>query len=284
MRRVVHGIVRRLTGYDAVRVAVGVLLLTAAGLKAHQLATEPILGTGLLDSRWLLMATVEFELFFGLWLLVNIWPKPTWTAAVACFGLFAGVSLYKVLSGEASCGCFGQVQVIPWYTLMGDATAVALLAAFRPRVANTDNPVSLARLAVHATGLLAVWLVMSAPVTSWAIASFQSDTSHDLSALGEVFDPPDGRPIVVLEPEKWIGEPFPLLPFIKPLAGEALLPAEAHPDLGERLLQGKWTLVLYSTNCSECQTYLGGRMSGRIAVEPSHSLALVQISGAKTNG
>ena len=37
---------RRLTGYDMVRVACGVLLLAAAGLKGYQLATEPVLGTG----------------------------------------------------------------------------------------------------------------------------------------------------------------------------------------------------------------------------------------------
>lgn len=71
------------------------VLLTAAVLKAYQLATKPIIGTGLLDSRWLLMATVEFELFFGLWLLANIWAKPTWAAALACFGLFTVVSLCK---------------------------------------------------------------------------------------------------------------------------------------------------------------------------------------------
>ena len=37
--------------YDVVRIALGVLLLVSAGLKGYQLATEPVLGTGLLDSR-----------------------------------------------------------------------------------------------------------------------------------------------------------------------------------------------------------------------------------------
>ena len=49
------------SGYDVVRLLVALLLLLAGGLKAHQLATEPIIGSGLLDNRWLLMATVEFE-------------------------------------------------------------------------------------------------------------------------------------------------------------------------------------------------------------------------------
>ena len=104
------------SGYDVLRIFVAAVLLTAAVLKAYQLATEPIIGTGLLDSRWLLMVTVEFELFFGIWLLANIWAKPTWAAALACFGVFTCVSLCKALSGHASCGCFGRVPVNPWYT------------------------------------------------------------------------------------------------------------------------------------------------------------------------
>ncbi|MBN2022776.1 MAG: hypothetical protein JW809_08260 [Pirellulales bacterium] len=104
------------TGYDVVRALLGLLLLAAAVLKAHQLATEPVLGAGLLDSRWVLIATVEFELFFGLWLLAGLLPRLTWAAAIGCFVLFAGVSLHKALSGAASCGCFGRVEVNPWYT------------------------------------------------------------------------------------------------------------------------------------------------------------------------
>jgi hypothetical protein len=49
--RPVRGIVRRLTGSDVVRVVLGFLLLVAAGLKAHQLATEPLAATALLDCR-----------------------------------------------------------------------------------------------------------------------------------------------------------------------------------------------------------------------------------------
>jgi len=37
-------VVRRFTGDDVVRVAVGVLVLAIAGLKTHRLATEPVFG------------------------------------------------------------------------------------------------------------------------------------------------------------------------------------------------------------------------------------------------
>lgn len=47
-------------GYHVVRIAVAILLLTASGLKCWQLATEPVLGTSWLDSRWLLMLMTAF--------------------------------------------------------------------------------------------------------------------------------------------------------------------------------------------------------------------------------
>jgi len=124
---------RRWTPYDAIRIALGLLLLTAAGFKAHQLATEPVLGAGLLDSRWLLMATVEFELLLGLALLWNVWRRPTWAATVTCFALFACVSLYKGLSGEATCGCLGRIRINPWYTLAFDIAVVFALVRYRPK-------------------------------------------------------------------------------------------------------------------------------------------------------
>jgi hypothetical protein len=103
-------------GYHRLRLAVAFLLLTAAALKGYDLATGPVLGSGLLDSRWLLIGVVEMEILFGLWLLANILPKLTWAAALACFILFTCISFYKALSGHASCGCFGRVSVNPWYT------------------------------------------------------------------------------------------------------------------------------------------------------------------------
>ncbi len=120
------------SGYDFLRLALGVLLLTTAGLKGYQLATEPVLGSGLLDSRWFLIFVVEFELFFGLWLLSGLLPKPTWAAAIVCFAIFACISLYKAFSGYATCGCFGKVEVNPWLTAMLDIILVLCLLYFHP--------------------------------------------------------------------------------------------------------------------------------------------------------
>ena len=60
---------------------VALVLLVAAVLKAHQLATEPVVGSGLLDSRWLLVAVVQHELFLAFWLLSGLFPR-----TACCFG------------------------------------------------------------------------------------------------------------------------------------------------------------------------------------------------------
>lgn len=112
------------TGYDVVRVVLGITLLTAATLKGHQVATEPVAGAGLFDSRWILIWVVEFELFFGLWLLAGIYPRLTWISACLCLGCFVGVSVAKGLSGEASFGCFGRSPVNAWHTFGLDVVAV----------------------------------------------------------------------------------------------------------------------------------------------------------------
>jgi hypothetical protein len=129
MVRILKGVCwREFTGYDVVRIVIGLILLIAAGLKTHQLFSEPVLETSLLDSRWFLIYIVAFELLFGIWLLSGLASRKSWLLAVMCFSCFFFVSLYKVSSGQASCGCFGAVPIPPWATACFDvATVVALL-------------------------------------------------------------------------------------------------------------------------------------------------------------
>lgn len=224
-------------GWHVVRLAVAALLLVAAVLKCWQLTTEPVIGNSWLDSRWLLMATVEFELFFGLWLLAGILPKPTWAAAVACFSLFTCVSLYKALSGHASCGCFGRVQVNPWFTSTLDLAIVASLLRWRPSSTSPLPPGegkgegSQTLSLVPITAVLLLWLAAGLPA-AYAMGSYSPTT---LSDAGDIIG---NAEIVVLEPEKWIGKRFPLLDYI---------------DIGDKLKEGKWLVLLYHHNCPKCQ-------------------------------
>jgi hypothetical protein len=194
--------------------------------------------TSLLESRWFLIAVVEFELFFGLWLLSGLFPSSfgreaggeglTWLAALGCFSLFACVSLYKALSGAASCGCFGPVRVNPWYTTTLDVALVAALLRWRP---NGLSDLKFRQLATRTACVLLAWLSVGLPA-AYAMGSY-SDTT--LSDAGEVIG--DGR-IVVLEPETWIGVRFPLLNYV---------------DVGEKLQEGKCLVLLYHPNCPLCR-------------------------------
>ena len=169
------------------------------------------------------MATVEFEFFFGLWLLANLWAKPTWAAALACFGLFTCVSVCKAISGHATCGCFGRVAVNPWYTGTLDVAVILSLLRWRPK----ESFFAIQR----ATAVLVIWLAVGLPA-AYAMASYSPAT---LSEAGEVMG--NGK-IVVLEPEKWIGKHFPLLDYI---------------DIGDKLKKGKWVVLLYHHDCAKCQ-------------------------------
>jgi hypothetical protein len=114
-------------------VVLGVLLLAAAGLKAHGLALEPTGEHTLLSSPRLQIATVEVEVLLGLWLLSGQARRAAWAVALGFFGILAGVSLYLALIGQRSCGCFGEVQVSPWLTLSLDVAAIVALVIWRPR-------------------------------------------------------------------------------------------------------------------------------------------------------
>jgi hypothetical protein len=105
----------------------GSVLLTAAALKAHQLAFGSMAESSLFTSRWSLIGLIELELALGLCLLLGLYPRQTRLAALACFTAFGAVSLQQALAGRASCSCFGAVDVRPWYTFLFDVAAVVAL-------------------------------------------------------------------------------------------------------------------------------------------------------------
>jgi len=241
----------RITPYNVLRVILGLILLTAAALKGHQLATEPLAERGLLTSRWFLIGVVEFELFFGLWLCCGLYARRTWEAALLCFAAFACVSLYKALSGEATCGCFGRVPVSPWYTLILDLAAVAALMCFRPPRQKTISPLPPAGegpgvrafasplpfpgegpgVRARLRWVFGLFVAAGLP-GGLAMATYRPAVLED---SGDIFGDSE---FVVLEPEGWVGKPFPLL---------------KHIDIGDRLARGRWIVVLYHHDCPNCQ-------------------------------
>lgn len=220
----------RFEPFTVVRIALGLLLLAAAALKGHELATAPVIESGLFNSRWFLILLVEMELVLGLWLLSGLFVQVLWWVAVIGFSAFASVTLYQALGGAESCGCFGAIQVNPWYTFTIDAVAVMALLAFPPKGHRPVSRFPKARLATVA-GLA---LLVGVP-GGLAMAMYSPPTldGEELSAAE------DGT--IVLDLESWVDRPFPLRDYI---------------DIDEQLMQGRWTVVLYRHDCPACRRAL----------------------------
>jgi len=248
--------------FRTLQVCLGLLLLTAAALKTHQLVTEPTLETGILDSRWFLMAVVEFEFFLAIWIFAGLLPVWTWRASIALFAVFSLVTLYKAVSGEASCGCFGRVSISPWFTFTLDVFVLAALLVCRPAAQNGqrnahDSYVPGFDLAM----LLGAWLLVAVPAAG-AIASYEPAA---LGHAGEILG--DGR-TVLLEPEDWVGMRFPLLDWI---------------ETNARLDHGQWTIILYRPGCRRCDELLRRYQMGA-GIGRSERVAFIEIAEPAPHG
>ena len=202
--------------WPLLRTLIGVLLLAAAALKGHQLATSPLPPTAVLD-RPSSVVLIELELLLALWLLCGGWARAAWTICVALFGVFAAYSLWRLIAGADSCGCFGAAAVPPAATLTLDLLVLAGLTACRP----TGNSAP-ARMRVGLASVLAAAIGIPA---AWATTSYRS---APLDAVGGV---------VLLEPQDWIGTPF-------PLAGRI--------DTAADVASGRWSVVLHRSTCDRC--------------------------------
>ena len=81
---------RRFSASDIVLKVLGLLLLTAAVLKGHELLTVPVANQDLWSWRPFLIFQVEFELALGIWLLSGVFKRLGWLVGLLCFGLFCG--------------------------------------------------------------------------------------------------------------------------------------------------------------------------------------------------
>ena len=108
------------------------VLLAAAGLKLHALtAPHPIL-PGWYSSPMVQLLAAQWEIGLALWLVSGWFRTGAWLASLFTFMGFACLALLLALSGSRSCGCLGQVRANPWYMVVADALAVAVLLGVRP--------------------------------------------------------------------------------------------------------------------------------------------------------
>lgn len=116
----------------AVSVGLGVVLLTAAGLKLYGLNVTPVPQVGWFSTPRVQVLTVAWELVLGLWLVSGSYRAGAWVAAVGTFAAFATVSGYFGWTGVANCGCLGVVRASPWAAFGVDVASLVLLAVSRP--------------------------------------------------------------------------------------------------------------------------------------------------------
>lgn len=240
----------------ATPVLVTMLLLAAAALKAHQLLWLPSAGS-FWGTLWFPLALIEVELLLAGWLISGVQATRCRRAVLVAFVVFAAVSLRKALSGAATCNCFGNLQVHPWLTFSLDLVVVALLVVWRPARDASDAVHSSGHAAVrsYATALL-MFVVSAAMVAAPLAVLFRSQpTDGNYAAL------PDGA-LAVVAPEKWLGEKCPLLDEI---------------DLGQKLAQGSWTVVLIHHDCPACQEVVTYYARASAQERGERSIALIEI-------
>jgi methylamine utilization protein MauE/uncharacterized protein DUF1573 len=164
-------------GWDALRIGLGILLLTAAILKFAGMQVSGVPRVGRFASVPVQMAAAEWELALGLWLLSGAARTGSWVAAVVTFGIFASVSGYLGHLGQATCGCFGIIKASPWHAFSVDVLTLVMLACFRPASARLVGEFGFRRTAIE----VAVWTVaigaliaIPAGVVAWRYGSLEA--------------------------------------------------------------------------------------------------------------
>jgi hypothetical protein len=223
-------------------IVLGLILISAAGLKARQWATDPVgaitylLAFGLPVSRWVMLTIVESELAIGLWLLSGLARVNARRAAMALFGLFALLSLYLAGSGAASCGCFGNLSISPWQAFGIDLTAILALWCWRP-ASGAERQVVTSAYGQRPRVPLCFASFAAIATLATALPTLRSDPAT-LSDVGTVLG--DDR-TVILQPENWRGKRCPILSFI---------------DVAADLSRGTWVAFFYHPDCPKCVVQL----------------------------
>ncbi|MDR2406773.1 MAG: DoxX family protein [Bacteroidales bacterium] len=253
-------------GWLLIRILIALVLLVAAGAKFLQLITVPSLGIGLLHARWFNIIIVEFELFFGIWLIFGLLPRLTQLVSIGLFSMFSVVSFYKAaILLETSCGCFGAVSISPWISMTLDLMITGLLLIFLPK--NFFCPKILCgeltelRHKSKIITVIVIWLVITVPIM-FAMLSVSFVTLTEKSHLSE------NEKSITLEPNNWFGKRFPLLAYIE---------FDDNDFKQEDLKTGEWTILLYHNDCLKCQEILA-KLENRHNNENLEKLVVLEVS------
>lgn len=209
-------------------IVAGVILITSAVLKTHQLIyTHPLASDPVFRSRIALVALVELELSLGLFLVLRVLLSVAQPVAGVAFTAFSGFALSEWIAGAENCGCYGSMSISPEYAALIDATVAVLLC-----MTSWSNRSQLATSHSRAfRGPLGAGIIAISALLLNQTAIQQGDAGIYLTRDGAV----------ILEPSKWLGRRLPIAPF---LTNSAVVS------------RGNWILVLVSSQCSKCQSFI----------------------------
>ena len=225
------------------RIATGCLLLTAAVLKTVSLVDRPMLGGFWFETRSTVSLAIFLECLLASWMFVG--SAPWWLRRVgaACFAAFFLVAVSKWTVGAESCGCFGDVQVPPWITAGLD---LAFFAGFLLISSPTTETESLAAdAAIPVPSRFRDWGVACCLSCGMfvglglGVAALTSAPEALAAESAEGGVPDTG--LIVLDPEEWVGQAFPLFKLI---------------DGSSDLKTGNWWVAIYSHTCGHCRDML----------------------------
>ena len=232
------------------RLLILTVFLVATVGKTWKLATVPNLEEGLLHKTWFNIAVVEVEILFCAWLLSGFRQGIAHFAAIFLFASYFCFSLFNAVTGQ-ECGCFGSIPIKSSGTALVDAIIlVGLLLC--PKIDRAPTKVPFPR------GIFAVQFLLTMNILLVVAVSFVKET--DLAGLGTEFIGINGHRSVIVKPEQWKDGDFPLLPHIEPA------------EIREQLKTGKWTIILYQSDCSTCRTLLEG-----LTANDDENIILVEV-------
>jgi hypothetical protein len=204
------------------------------------------------STRWGLLGIAGGELLLGLWLLSGAAASRARQVALVTFLVFTAVAAWKTIAGDSSCGCMGRVETKPWHMLIVDTAVVLLL--WRVRFDQADIQAGSSRPRAVLTGFASGAAIIG------VVAVFSVDIGRLVAVSREKFQ--RDRPSVVLLPEKWLGQRFPLLDDI---------------DVKKRLETGEWCVVLHRNGCKRCEKAIAELRKVQARERTEAGVALIEI-------
>lgn len=204
----------------AISIAIAILLLGASALKVVEYFTEDRHNSDVLA---LPIAVGEYML--ALWFLAGHRPALLRRVAIFVFLSFAAYSAIAFWAGKDSCGCYGPIQVPPLLSLVLDLAILVVLMQFQSW--DQMQSQSLAETLAWSSG--ATGVMIGALLFPQQFASFMTGNAELRN------------PVVVIDPEAYLGQRFPLI-------DDVLIDAPVH--------RGTWLVVFYRPGCSKCRNYI----------------------------